>query len=113
MQFCKDFNSKTAEMPKGQPTPVVITYFTDKSFSFEFKTPPASFLLKQAAKLDTKKKPGSGSKTPGRSVVGQVTQAQLKDIAEKKMKDLNANDIDAAAKMIEGTARSMGLRVVE
>ena len=113
MQFCKDFNSKTAEMPKGQPTPVVITYYTDKSFSFEFKTPPAAFFLKQAAKLDTKKKPGSGSKTPGRSFVGQVTQAQVKEIAEKKMKDLNANDVDAAAKMIEGTARSMGLRVVE
>lgn len=113
MQFCKDFNSKTAEMPKGQPTPVVITYFTDKSFSFEFKTPPAAFFLKQAAKLETKKKPGSGSKTPGRSFVGQVTMAQVKEIAEKKMKDLNANDIDAAAKMIEGTAKSMGLRVVE
>ncbi len=112
MQFCKDFNSKTAEMPKGQPTPVVITYFTDKSFSFEFKTPPASFFLKQAAKLETKKKPGSGSKTPGRSFVGQVTQDQVREIAEKKMKDLNANDIDAAAKMIEGTAKSMGLRVV-
>jgi large subunit ribosomal protein L11 len=113
MQFCKDFNSKTAEMPKGQPTPVVITYFTDKSFSFEFKTPPAAFFLKQAAKLETKKKPGSGSKTPGRSFVGQVTMAQVKEIAEKKMKDLNANDVDAAAKMIEGTAKSMGLRVVE
>ena len=77
MQFCKDFNSKTAEMPKGQPTPVVITYFTDKSFSFEFKTPPASFFLKQAAKLDTKKKPGSGSKLPGRTFVGQVSLAQV------------------------------------
>jgi len=113
MQFCKDFNSKTAEMPKGQPTPVVITYFTDKSFSFEFKTPPASFFLKQAAKLDTKKKPGSGSKQPGKSFVGQVSQAQIQEIATKKMKDLNANDLEAASRMIEGTARSMGLRVVE
>ena len=113
MQFCKDFNSKTAEMPKGQPTPVVITYFTDKSFSFEFKTPPASFFLKQAAKLETKKKPGSGSKQPGRTFVGQVTQAQVKEIAEKKMKDMNANDVEGAMAMVEGSARSMGLTVVE
>jgi large subunit ribosomal protein L11 len=113
MMFCKEFNAKTQEMPKGQPTPVVITYFTDKSFIFEMKTPPTAFFLKQAAKLDTKKKPGSGSKLPGRTFVGQVTKAQVKEIAEKKMKDMNANDVDGAMAMVEGSARAMGLRVVE
>jgi large subunit ribosomal protein L11 len=113
MMFVKEFNAKTAEIAKGTPCPVVITYFTDKSFAFEIKTPPVGFFLKQAAKLPTQKKPGSGSKTPGRAFVGQVTGAQVREIAEKKFKDMNANDIEAAARMVEGTARAMGLRVVE
>ncbi|MDR3376135.1 MAG: 50S ribosomal protein L11 [Ancalomicrobiaceae bacterium] len=113
MMFCKDFNAKTQEIAKGTPCPVVITYFTDKSFTFEIKTPPVAFFLKQAAKLATAKKPGSGSKTPGRAFVGQVTKDQVLEIAGKKMKDMNANDVEAAARMVEGSARAMGLRVVE
>ena len=89
MMFCKDFNAKTQEIAKGTPCPVVITYFTDKSFTFEIKTPPVAFFLKQAAKLATAKKPGSGSKTPGRAFVGQVTKDQVLEIAGKKMKDMN------------------------
>lgn len=106
MEFCKAFNAKTEEQ-KGIPIPVVITVFEDRSFTFITKTPPASYFLKQAAKLK------SGSKTPGREVVGQVRKSQVKEIAEKKMPDLNANDIEAAMKIIEGSARSMGLEVVE
>ncbi|WP_407050629.1 50S ribosomal protein L11 [Methyloraptor flagellatus] len=113
MAFCKDFNAKTQEMVKGTPCPTVITYFTDKSFSFEIKTPPTSFFLKQAAKLPTPKKPGSGSKTPGRTFVASVTKSQVKEIAEKKMRDMNANDVEAAMRMVEGSARSMGIRVTE
>ena len=113
MMFCKEFNAKTQEITKGTPCPVVITYFTDKSFTFEIKTPPTAFFLKQAAKLPTPKKPGSGSKTPGRAFVGQVTKEQVQEIAERKMKDMNANGIDAAMRMVEGSARAMGLRVVE
>ena len=113
MEFCKGFNARTQDIEKGQPCPVIITYYQDKSFTFEVKTPPASFLLKKAAKLPTPKKPGSGSKTPGRAVVGKVTKAQCRTIAEQKMKDLNANDLDAATLQIMGTARSMGLEVVE
>src|SRR5688572_3922210 len=94
MEFCKGFNARTQELEKGQPCPVIITYYQDKSFTFEIKTPPASFLLKKAAKLPTAKKPGSGSKTPGRTGVGSVTKAQCRQIAEQKMKDLNANDLD-------------------
>jgi large subunit ribosomal protein L11 len=112
MEFCKGFNARTQEMEKGQPCPVVITYYQDKSFTFEIKTPPASFFIKKAAKLPTAKKPGSGSKLPGRNSVGQITMAQCRDIAKSKMKDLNANDIDHAATMIAGTARSMGVEVV-
>jgi large subunit ribosomal protein L11 len=89
------------------PIPVVITAYTDRSFSFVMKTPPASFFLKKAAKVD------KGSATPSKGTIGQVTRAQLREIAEQKMEDLNAFDIDAAAKMIEGSARSMGLEVVE
>jgi large subunit ribosomal protein L11 len=89
------------------PIPVVITTYQDRSFTFELKTPPVSYFLKKAAKLE------SASKTPGRDIVGSVTKAQIKEIAEQKMKDLNANDIDAAMKMIEGSARSMGLKVAE
>ena len=107
MEFCKAFNAKTQKMEAGMPIPVIITVFADRSFSFETKTPPASYLLKKAAKLK------KGAKTTGTEKVGTVTMAQLKEIAEVKKVDLNANDIDAAAQMIAGTARSMGLEVVE
>ncbi|MEM9898905.1 MAG: 50S ribosomal protein L11 [Pseudomonadota bacterium] len=105
MEFCKAFNAASQEMEKGAPVPVTITIFADKSFSFKMKTPPASFLLKKAAGLK------SGSTEPGRSVAGSVTEAQVREIAETKMKDLNANDIDQAMKIIAGSARSMGLKV--
>ncbi len=104
-EFCKAFNAATAEMEKGAPTPVVITIYADKSFSFETKLPPVTYFLKKAVDLK------SGSKLPGKDVAGKVTQAQIRDIAEKKMKDLNAYDVDAAMKMIAGSARSMGLQV--
>ena len=107
MEFCKAFNAQTQKMEKGMPIPVVITTYADRSFTFEMKTPPVSYFLKKAAKLQ------SGSKTPGREKVGSVTRAQVKEIAEQKMKDLNANNIEAAMKMIEGSARSMGLSVKE
>lgn len=105
MEFCKAFNAQTQGATPGQPMPTILTIYTDKSFTFEIKTPPASYLLKQAAKLK------SGSKEPGRSVAGSVTRDQVKEIAEAKMKDLNAIDIDGAMKIIEGSARSMGLQV--
>ena len=105
MGFCKEFNARTGEMEKGTPLPTVITVYQDKSFTFVTKTPPASYFLKQAAKLK------SGSQTPGRTVAGKVTMKQCRDIAEKKMKDLNANDLDQATKIIAGSARSMGLQV--
>jgi len=105
MEFVKAFNSKTGSMEKGMPIPVVITYYQDKSFTFEMKTPPVSYFLKKAAKLE------SGSKTPGREKVGSVTKAQVREIAEKKIKDLNCESIDAAMRMVEGSARSMGLEV--
>jgi large subunit ribosomal protein L11 len=107
MEFVKAFNSKTGSMEKGMPIPVVITYYQDKSFTFEMKTPPVSYFLKKAAKLD------SGSKTPGREPVGKVTKKQVREIAEQKMKDLNCDTVEAAMKMIEGSARSMGLSVTE
>ena len=113
MEFCKGFNARTQDMEKGQPCPVVITYYQDKSFTFEIKSPPASYFLKKAAGLKIGKKPSSGSKLPGRDVVGKVSMNQCRDIAKSKMKDLNANDIEAAAKQIAGTARSMGLEVTE
>jgi large subunit ribosomal protein L11 len=113
MEFCKGFNARTQEMEKGQPCPVIITYYQDKSFTYEIKTPPATFLLKKAAGLKIGKKPASGSKTPGRTSVGTVTVAQCRAIAEVKMKDLNANDLDAATKTIMGSARAMGLEVKE
>jgi large subunit ribosomal protein L11 len=106
MGFCKEFNARTGDMEKGTPLPTVITVYQDKSFTFVTKTPPASFFLKRAAKLK------SGSKTPGRDVAGRVTMAQCREIAEKKMKDLNATDLEQAAKIIAGSARSMGLEVV-
>jgi large subunit ribosomal protein L11 len=105
MEFCKAFNAQTQQMEKGTPIPVVITVFADRSFSFEMRTPPMSFFLKKAAKLE------SGSKTPGRDKAGSVTRAQVREIAEKKMKDLNTDDIESAMRMVEGSARSMGLEV--
>ncbi|ADP71866.1 ribosomal protein L11 [Rhodomicrobium vannielii ATCC 17100] len=107
MMFCKEFNAVTKEMEPGSPVPVVITYYGDKSFSFAMKTPPASYFLKKAAGIK------SGSKTPGQTDAGTVTMAQVREIAEKKMKDLNATSIDQAAKIIAGSARSMGLTVKE
>ena len=104
MQFVKQYNEQTSGQV-GTIIPVEITVYQDRSFTFELKTPPVSYFLKKAAKLE------SASKTPGRDIVGSVTKAQVKEIAEQKMKDLNANDIEAAMKMIEGSARSMGLRV--
>ena len=107
MGFCKEFNARTGDMEKGTPLPTVITVYQDKSFTFVTKTPPATFYLKEAAGIQ------SGAKLTGRETIGQVTRTQLREIAEKKMKDLNANDIEAAARIIEGSARAMGLRVVE
>ncbi len=111
MEFCKGFNARTQDMEKGTPIPTIITYYQDKSFSFELKTPPASFFIKQAAKLKTSGKPGTGSKLPGRTVVATITKAQCRDIAQKKMKDLNANDLEAATLQVMGSARSMGITV--
>ena len=105
MEFCKQFNAATQEVEKGTPLPTVITVYSDKSFSFVTKTPPATFFIKQALGLK------SGSKTPGKASAGTITRAQLLDIAALKMKDLNANDVEAAARIIEGSARSMGLQV--
>ena len=105
MQFCKDFNAKTSQLEKGSPIPVVITIYGDKSFTFEMRTPPVSYFLKKAAKLE------SGSKTPGRDKAGKVTKAQVKEIAEKKMADLNCDTVEAAMRMVEGSARSMGIEV--
>jgi large subunit ribosomal protein L11 len=108
MEFCKAFNAKTQEMEKGMPIPTIITVFQDKSFTFETKTPPASFYLKKAAKL------AKGGAEAGKAApVGKVSRAQCREIAEAKMKDLNANDLDQATKIIEGSARSMGLEVTE
>jgi len=107
MEFCKAFNASTGDVEQGMPIPTVITVFADRSFSFETKTPPASFLIKKAAGLK------AGSKEPGKAVAGSIKRSQLREIAETKMKDLNANDLDAATKIIEGSAVSMGLEVVE
>ena len=113
MEFCKAFNAKTQEMVKGSPVPVVITYYADKSFTFETKTPPASFLLKQAAGLPPvgKRNRAKGSSKPGREVAGKVTAAQIRQIAEAKMKDLNANSVEAAMQIILGSAKSCGIEV--
>ena len=107
MEFCKAFNAQTQKIEKNTPIPVIITTYQDRSFTFELKTPPVSFFLKKAAKLE------SGSKTPGREPVGAVSKKQVREIAEQKMKDLNCDTIEAAMKMIEGSARSMGLSVTE
>ncbi len=113
MEFCKAFNAKTAQIEKGTPIPVIITAFQDRSFTFEMKQPPVSFFLKKAAGLKIGKKPASGSKTPGKGApAGRVTEAQLRDIAEKKMADLNCDSVDSAVAMIRGSARAMGLEVV-
>jgi large subunit ribosomal protein L11 len=106
MEFCKAFNAATQEAEKGSPIPVVITYYQDKSFTFTMKTPPVTYFLKKAAKLK------SGSKEPGKSTAGKISRDKVREIAEAKMKDLNANDVDAAMRMVEGSARSMGLEVV-
>ncbi len=107
MEFCKQFNAATKELTPGMPIPVTITVFSDRSFTFVTRTPPASYLLKKAAGVE------SGSKATGRDVAGTVTKAQVRQIAEQKMKDLNANDIEGAMSMVAGTARSMGLQVTE
>jgi large subunit ribosomal protein L11 len=107
MEFCKAFNAQTQNLEKGAPIPVVITVYADRSFAFEMKTPPVSFFLKKAAKVE------SGAKTPGRGAVGSVSKAQVKEIAQQKMKDLNCDTVDAAMRMVEGSARSMGLEVRE
>ena len=107
MEFCKAFNAQTSDQEAGTPLPTVITVYADRSFSFVTKTPPASYLLKQAAGLK------SGSKEPSKINAGSIKRSQLTQIAQTKMKDLNANDIDAATKTIEGSARAMGLTVVE
>jgi large subunit ribosomal protein L11 len=107
MEFCKAFNAATNDMERGMPIPTTITVYADRSFSFETRTPPASFLIKKAAKIK------SGSKEPGKQTAGRIKRSALREIAEAKMKDLNANDLDAATKIIEGSAISMGLEVVE
>ena len=107
MGFCKEFNARTENVAKGTPLPTVITVYQDKSFTFVTKTPPASFLLKKAAGVQ------KGSGTTGRDTIGNITRTQLREIAQVKMKDLNANDVEAAARIIEGSARAMGLNVVE
>jgi large subunit ribosomal protein L11 len=106
MQFCKEFNAASQDLEKGSPIPVVITIYADRTFAFEMKTPPVSHFLKKAAKVQ------KGSQTPGRGNAGSVTRDQVREISEAKMKDLNATSVDAAMRMVEGSARSMGLDVV-
>jgi large subunit ribosomal protein L11 len=107
MEFCKNFNAQTAKLEKGTPIPVVITTYADRSFTFEMKTPPMSHFIKKAAKLE------SGSKTPGRDSAGKVTREQVREIAQQKLKDLNCDSIESAMRMVEGSARSMGIEVTE
>lgn len=107
MEFCKQFNAKTQEMEVGMPIPVVITAYADRSFTFIMKQPPITYFLKKAAGIT------KGTQTPGKEIIGSVTMAQIREIAAKKMVDLNANTIEAAAQMIVGSSRSMGLKVVE
>jgi large subunit ribosomal protein L11 len=111
MQFCKEFNAKTAG--GDMIIPVVITVYSDRSFTFILKTPPVSVLLKKAAGLSTNKKPGAGSKEPNKTKVGKVTMAQVRELAKQKIQDMNTTDIESAMKTIRGTARSMGIDVVE
>jgi large subunit ribosomal protein L11 len=105
MEFCKQFNARSQDIEPGAPCPTIITYYADKSFTFEIRMPPASYLIKKAARLN------SGAKMPGRETVGAITAKQVREIAEAKMKDLNANSIEAAMKTIVGAARSMGIEV--
>ena len=107
MEFCKAFNAATQKMEKGMPIPVTLTIYQDRSFTFELRTPPVSYFLKKAAKVE------KGSRTPGIAPVAEVTKAQIKEIAQHKMKDLNCETIDAAMSMIAGSARSMGIQVTE
>jgi len=107
MEFCKAFNARTADLEVGMPIPVVITAFGDRTFTFVTKTPPVTYFVKKAAGID------KGSQTTGKGFIGQISMDQIREIAVKKMPDLNANDVDGAAKMIAGSARSMGLEVVE
>lgn len=107
VMFTKEFNARTQDMEKGAPCPTVITYYTDKSFTFEIKTPPVTHFLKKATGLS------SGSKAPGKEKAGTVTRDKVREIAEAKMKDLNADTVEQAMKMVEGSARSMGLEVVD
>ncbi|MBE3637379.1 50S ribosomal protein L11 [Mangrovicoccus algicola] len=113
MEFCKAFNAKTQDMEPGAPCPTVISYYQDKSFTMDIKTPPASYYLKKAAGLKPvgKRNRPKGSEKPGRSIIATVTVAQVREIAESKMKDLNANDVDAAMQIILGSAKSMGIEV--
>jgi large subunit ribosomal protein L11 len=112
MEFCKAFNAKSKDLEADTPIPVKITVYTDRSFTFEMKTPPATFFIKKAAGLRTSGKPGAGSKEPGRTEVAQVSMAQVREIAKLKMKDLNTDDVESAARIIAGSARSMGIKVV-
>lgn len=107
MEFCKAFNARTQEMEKGMPIPVVITAYQDRTFTFEMKKPPVTYFLKKAAGIK------SGAKKIGTEIVGKITRSQLEEIAKEKMADLNANDVEAAVRMLEGSARSMGIQVVE
>ena len=107
MEFCKAFNAQSQKLEKNSPIPVVITIYADRSFTFEMKTPPVSYFIKKAANL------ASGSKAPGRDKIGAITRAQLKEIAETKIKDLNSDTIESAMRMIEGSARSMGIEIKE
>ena len=112
MGFCKEFNAKSAAQG-DMIIPVVITVYSDRSFTFVMKTPPASVLLKKAAGLSTVKKPGSGAKEPNKNKVGKITTQQLRELATLKIQDMNANTVDAAMKSIAGTARSMGIDIVD
>jgi large subunit ribosomal protein L11 len=112
MGFCKEFNAKSASQG-DMIIPVVITVYSDRSFSFVMKTPPASVLLKKAAGLPTTKKPGSGAKEPNKNKVGKITTKQLRELATQKLPDMNASDVDAAMRTIAGTARSMGIEIVD
>ena len=107
MEFCKAFNAQSQEMEKGSPIPVEITYYQDKSFTFRMKTPPVSYFLKKAAGIE------SGAKTVGTQIVGKVTKKQVEEIAKEKMPDLNCDTVESAMAQVIGSARSMGLQVVE
>ena len=113
MEFCKSFNAKTKDLEQGTPIPVKITVYSDRSFTYEMRMPPATFLIKKAAGMKPTGKPGSGSKQPGVVVAGKITMAQLHDIAKIKMKDMNTDNLEQAVKTLAGSARSMGLQVVE